>query len=103
MAQDNAGDAMEITTNTIAELYIKQGYLDKALDIYKAILEIEPGNEVAGAKLKEIEAMMAETGGEGSEAPGPPQSVPTGTVTIEAQVARLESWLVTVQEMRGSR
>ncbi len=54
-----ADNSKDITTNTIADLYIKQGYYDKALDIYRTILEIDPSNEGASVKIKEIEAIMA--------------------------------------------
>jgi len=92
---------MEITTNTIAELYIKQGYLDKALDIYKAIMEIDPGNSGAGAKIKEIEAMIAvESGAEVIELPDASVEV-SGVLAVEAQIARLESWLADINEIRG--
>lgn len=98
MAQDVSQNVGEITTNTIAELYIKQGYLDKALDIYRAILEIDPANAAASTKIKEVEAMMA--GAEVSEAQDASLDVP-GVLAVEAQVARLESWLAAIQEMRG--
>lgn len=98
MVQDISQNVGEITTNTIAELYIKQGYLDKALDIYRTILEIDPANASASTKIKEIEAMMAGT--EVSEAQYVSVDVP-GAIAVEAQVARLESWLAAIQEMRG--
>ena len=98
MVQDSSQNVGEITTNTIAKLYIKQGYLDKALDIYRAILEIDPANAAASTKVKEVEAMMAGT--EVSEAQDASLDVP-GVLAIESQVARLESWLAVIQEMRG--
>ena len=98
MVQDISQNVGEITTNTIAELYIKQGYLDKALDIYRAILEIDPANAAASTKIKEVEAMMAGT--EVSEAQDASLDVPAA-LAVEAQVARLESWLAAIQEMRG--
>ena len=98
MVQDISQNVGEITTNTIAELYIKQGYLDKALDIYRAILEIDPANAAASTKVKEVEAMMAGT--EVSEAQDASLDVP-GVLAVEAQVARLESWLAAIQEMGG--
>jgi tetratricopeptide (TPR) repeat protein len=98
MVQDSSQNVGEITTNTIAELYIKQGYLDKALDIYRAILEIDPANAAASTKVKEVEAMMSGT--EVSEAQDASLDVP-GVLAVESQVARLESWLAVIQEMRG--
>ena len=96
-----AENSNDITTNTIADLYIKQGYYDKALDIYRTILEIEPSNEGASAKIKEIEAMVAGSQENEREPEEVPVETPSGPIAVESQVARLESWLSTIQEMRG--
>ena len=119
---------MEITTNTIAELYIKQGYPEKAVDIYKAILELDPGNASAAEKIQGLEAEMR---GESEQiatpvepvaepavepvvqvqAPIEPQTQqpaePVAAATkatanaISDQIARLESWLENINRVRG--
>ena len=78
----------EITTNTIAELYLRQGYPEKALDIYRAVLELDPGNKTARERLREIEARMR--GGAGGEPAD----------RIDAQIARLEEWLNRIRSMK---
>lgn len=75
----------EITTNTIAELYEKQGHLDRAMKVYSDILEQDPGDEEARKKLMDIKARM-----EMSEEDD-----------IGAQIARLEGWLNGIRAMRG--
>ena len=115
---------MEITTNTIAELYIKQGYPEKAIDIYKAILELDPGNAAAAEKIQRLEAEMRGEAGSFEQVVEPaaepvvqiqtpiePQTqVPAQRVvvdsktagsTISDQIARLESWLANIHKVRG--
>ena len=99
---------VEISTNTIAELYIKQGYLDKALDIYKAIVELEPSNEFAKAKVAELEGKIAGVEGEGaiseSETPEAVSAIPVAEGNeLEDQIARLEDWLNDIREVKGQR
>lgn len=48
----------EITTETIAELYVKQGYLDKAVDIYQAIYDAHPEDEEIKRKLHELKRRL---------------------------------------------
>jgi len=57
-------DALE--TNTLAELYVKQGLPDRAIDVYRSMLRVEPGNAAAKRRLAEIEAALA-----GAAAPAP--------------------------------
>ena len=105
---------MEITTHTIAELYIKQGYPEKAMDIYKAILELDPVNEQAMQKLAAlespaVEALQSEPEVIGQHEPGPvdtpSQNVAAASVasdnSVPAKIARLESWLGRIQAARG--
>lgn len=121
---------MEITTNTIAELYIKQGYPEKAVDIYKAILELDPANSAATEKIQKLEAEMrgeveaitpsvepvaapatepvaqVQTAIE-PDVEAPAQPVVTATATnlggssIPDQIARLENWLMNINRVRG--
>jgi len=50
-------DALE--TNTLAELYVKQGLPDRAIEVYRSMLRVEPGNAAARRRLAEIEAAGA--------------------------------------------
>ena len=74
---------MEITTNTIAELYIKQGYPEKAIDIYKAILELDPVNATAAEKIQRLEAEMR---GESEHVTPPLESVAAPAAEPVAQI-----------------
>jgi tetratricopeptide (TPR) repeat protein len=44
-----------LSSATIAELYIEQGHLDEAIEIYRQILVREPDNERAQRRLEELE------------------------------------------------
>ena len=50
----------EITTSTIADLYIKQGYIDKAIDIYQALYNANPYNEEIKRKLDGLKRQVEE-------------------------------------------
>ncbi len=45
-------DALQ--TNTLAELYLRQGLVEKALDVYRAMLRVDPGNERARQRLRDL-------------------------------------------------
>ena len=57
----------EITTGTIADLYIKQGYFDKAIDIYQTLYDADPGNEDIKRKLDELKKQLSGVSGQGPE------------------------------------
>ncbi len=48
-AQDDA-----LQTNTLAELYLRQGMVDRALEVYRAMLRVDPANEKARRRLAEL-------------------------------------------------
>jgi tetratricopeptide (TPR) repeat protein len=54
-----------VATVTLAEIYFQQGLREQALQIYRQLLEREPGNESVRKRIQEIEASKPETG------PGP--------------------------------
>jgi tetratricopeptide (TPR) repeat protein len=48
------GEADELTTQTLAELYVQQGLLDKATKVYQKLLLNDPGNEEIIQRLKDL-------------------------------------------------
>jgi len=56
-----------LSTTTLAELYVQQGFVSKALDIYHTILADDPANSVALARVAELAAVGAERGESGQE------------------------------------
>jgi hypothetical protein len=47
----------DINTSTLAELYITQGFFEKAIEIYEGMLAEHPGNAALQQKLEKIRAM----------------------------------------------
>jgi len=46
-----------LSTSTLAELYVSQGFIHKALDIYRAILKDNPENGIVTARVSELELL----------------------------------------------
>lgn len=52
-----------LSTLTLAELYEQQGFIPKALDIYRSILAEDPSNAQLQAKISQLEQSMPAEGG----------------------------------------
>jgi hypothetical protein len=80
----------DLNTNTLAELYISQGFYDKAIEIYQGMLNDRPGNTALLQKLEQIRAMdsAADKGRERftkvSAAPGPGEYIPPAPDVVTA-------------------
>lgn len=48
-----------LSTATLAELYVQQGFFSKALDIYRSVLVDDPGNGTIKSRISELEAKIA--------------------------------------------
>jgi hypothetical protein len=57
-ATDEGAD--DLNTNTLAELYISQGFYDKALEIYQGMLNDKPGNKALQQKIGQLKEMAGE-------------------------------------------
>lgn len=53
----------DFTTDTLAELYISQGFYEKAIDIYNRMLNENPGHQGLKDKLERLRALASESGG----------------------------------------
>jgi len=51
LGDDEASNADELATMTLADIYASQGYTDKALRIYHEVLRRQPGNQTAREKV----------------------------------------------------
>ena len=49
----------ELVSPTLAELYFNQGFPEKAIEVYRRLLEREPGNERARARVAELQDLLA--------------------------------------------
>ena len=51
-----SGAATPLSSSTLAELYFQQGLVDRALEVYRQVIDEEPGNERARSRLAELES-----------------------------------------------
>ena len=88
-----AQDAM--ATNTLAEIYFRQGLVERALAVYENMLRADPDNQAVRRRMSEI------LGGD-TVAPAPPSAgevqVASPTEDPRRRVIRgLQNWLIAVQ------
>lgn len=97
-----------LSTVTLAELYIQQGFTDKALEVYRTILAHDPANAQARSRIAVIEGLIAAAGGLA------PQGGSGGEPVLEAsptpapekadeRIAILEGWLGTIGRLKACR
>lgn len=80
----------DIATKTLAEIYVKQGHLRKAYEIYKVLSERDPSDAEMKARLNELEQALN---------PSYPsaQSFPSSR---EEKIKFLERWLGRIHERK---
>ena len=100
-----------LTTATLAELYVSQGFTDKAVEIYRRIVAADPGNREAAGRLAELERAKAAAETEVGQAAvvaadltSAPVNLPSeGTADQQAVVTVLEGWLENIRRLRVCR
>jgi tetratricopeptide (TPR) repeat protein len=80
------GTATPFSSSTLAELYFRQGLVDRAVEVYRQVLGEEPGNERARARLAELVS-----------ATPPADARAVRRAALERTIAGLEALLVVVQ------
>jgi cytochrome c-type biogenesis protein CcmH/NrfG len=93
----------DLSSTTLAELYFNQGFTDKALAVYHQLLQREPGNERARARVAEIEALDRHLREEEARAPaaegaGAADPAAARRRAIERTIGRLEGLLAAVKK-----
>jgi len=81
-----------MVTKTMAELYLQQGHLQEAYEIYKALAEKDPFDPEIQERVKELEEKF-------HPSPAPEFSYP---LSKEERVRYLERWLANIRKRRGS-
>ena len=88
-----ARPAAELTSPTLAELYFKQGFTEKAVEVYRQLLDREPGNERFRARLGELERESTAPAAAPLERPAHAPDPAARRVALERTIARLEGML----------
>ena len=91
-AEEPDKQADDFTTDTLAELYISQGFFEKAVDIYERMLVDNPNSQGLKNKLANVRAMAAETApaaepGEEARPLAVPEDLVTGPASLEMPAA----------------
>lgn len=83
-----AFESSPIVTRTLAELYLQQGYIESALEIYRQLAEREPEDENLRARITELSASEAGTSNrESDEGSAPPAPQAESSSSAEGEVS----------------
>jgi len=85
-----------ISTETLAELYLKGENIKKAYEIYQQLLKQNPASTRFKEKVRELELRLRESGGVSS---GGRQS-PKRKDNIERAIKELKEWLNQIQQAK---
>ena len=98
-----------LTTPTLAELYVTQGFPEKAIEIYSRIVAADPQNLEAVKRLAELQqptpvADAAQAAVIAADLSSAPVNLPVeGAADQQAAVAVLEGWLENIRRLRVCR
>ncbi len=67
-----------LVTPTLAEMYVKQGFVDEALDIYRQLLQGDPDNVTYLSRVAQISATCTSSDSEGTSSMPPAQREENG-------------------------
>jgi hypothetical protein len=81
-----------IPTKTLAEIYLQQGHLQEAYDIFKTLVEKDPFDQELQEKVKELKEKLH---------PSPPSNFPH-PLSKDERIRHLEKWLDNIRKRRIS-
>jgi tetratricopeptide (TPR) repeat protein len=79
-----------LTTKTLAEIYLQQGHLQEAYEIYKTLAERDPFDADIQKRLEELREIMN---------PSPPSGF-SDPLSKEEKIRHLEKWLANIRKRR---
>jgi pentatricopeptide repeat protein len=101
----------ELTSPTLAELYFKQGFPDKAVEVYRELVEREPDNDRLRRRLAELQEDRSAAASAVADAMPAPAAVAAPAagasggpdrasrrVALERTIARLEGLLAAIKK-----
>jgi tetratricopeptide (TPR) repeat protein len=109
-ADTSDAQGITITTETIADIYVKQGYFDKALSVYEELLGVYPTRDSLKEKISFVKSKIREMpGGEHqgtvpidgeatTETPGFSESA--DDERLQNNIGSLNRWLLTIRKFR---
>jgi hypothetical protein len=80
----------KFTTKTLAEVYIQQGYLQEAYEIFETLAEKDPSDPEIQKRVEELREKLH---------PSPPSDFPS-PLSQEEKIRRLEKWLAYIRKQR---
>ena len=80
----------QMTTRTLAEIYLQQGHFQEAYDIYKALAERDPSDVEIKKRVEELREKLH---------PSPPSSL-SSSLSREEKIRHLEEWLANIRKRR---
>jgi tetratricopeptide (TPR) repeat protein len=93
-----SAESSALSSSTLAELYFNQGFTRQAIDVYKELLEREPGNGRIAARIAELEAIERDLeGGLPIAAVAPSEPKASRRAAVERTITRLEEFLAAVR------
>jgi tetratricopeptide (TPR) repeat protein len=81
-----------LATKTLAEIYLQQGYLQEAYEIYKTLAERDPSDPEIQRRMQELREKLH---------PSPPSNFPY-PLSREEKIRHLEKWLANIRKLRRS-
>ena len=79
-----------VATKTLAEIYLRQGYLQEAFEIFKALAEKDPSDLEIQKRVKKLREKLH---------PSPPSNLPY-PLSSEEKISHLEKWLSNIRKRR---
>jgi len=80
----------QIATKTLAEIYLKQGHLQEAFEIYKVLAEKDPFDLDIQRRMEELNEQLN---------PSPPANFPS-PLSSEEKIRHLKKWLANIRKRR---
>jgi hypothetical protein len=81
-----------MATKTLAEIYLQQGYLQEAYEIFKTLAEKDPGDPEIQKRVIELREKLH---------PSPPPDFPY-PLSKKEKIRNLEKWLANIRKQRKS-
>ena len=79
-----------IITRTLAEIYLQQGHLQEAYEVYKTLAEKDPSDPEIQKRVEELREKLH---------PSPPSHFPF-PLSREEKIRHLEKWLANIRKRR---